>query len=353
MNSALLNLGLSPFFTQQLVSDEIEHAELARIVEVQRSHVIASNGDEQWTITLGGVWYKKPPEDRPTVGDWVLLSDIKDRIIRLLERKSVFKRIAAGNKVGVQLIAANVDTLFIVSSCNDDFNASRLERYLSLARESGAEPVVVLTKADLSDDPDSFLDQVKDLDENLSVEVVNATDTQSLKGLMSWITNGSTVALIGSSGVGKSSIVNSIAGTTLMETGSIRDQDAKGRHTTSYRSLHCLPGGGILLDVPGIRELKVAELESALDSVFDDIETLAAQCKYNDCEHISEPGCAVRSAIDSGTLEQRRLTNYRKLIEEEARNTASLAKQRSQGRQFSKSIKQHLAVKKKLGQRNK
>ncbi len=350
MNASLLNLGLSPFFTQQLLADEIEHAQFARIIEVQRSHVVASDGAGQWTITLGGAWFQEPSEARPTVGDWVLLNDSRDKVLRLLERKSVFKRIAAGNKVGVQLIAANIDTLFIVTSCNEDFSESRLERYLSLAHEAGVDPVVVLTKADLSKNPDHYRDRVKALNRELPVDVVNATEAESLKGLLSWITSGSTVALVGSSGVGKSSIVNSLSGTALLETGPIREQDAKGRHTTSFRSLHCLPDGGILLDVPGMRELKVAELESSLGSVFDDIEALAAQCKFTDCGHNKEPGCAVRSAIDSGAIDQRRLYNYRKLILEEARNTASLAKQRSQDRQFSKTIKQHLTLKKDFGQ---
>lgn len=353
MTATLAKLGLSPFFTQQLVADEIGNAKLARIIEVQRSHVVASDGTDQWSITLGGAWFQKPSEARPTVGDWVLLNDCGNKISRLLERKSVFKRIAAGDKVGVQLIAANIDTLFIVTSCNEDFSESRLERYLSLAQEARVDPVVILTKADLSTNPNHYRDRVRVFNRELPVHVVNATDAESLKGLLLWLTSGSTVALVGSSGVGKSSIVNSLSGATLMETGSIREQDAKGRHTTSFRSLHCLPGGGILLDVPGMREIKVAEVESYLGAVFEDIEVIAAQCKYSNCGHNKEPGCAVRSAIDSGALDQRRLYNYRKLILEEAKNTTSLAKQRGQGRKFSKTTKQHIARKKDLGQGSK
>ena len=353
MNTSLLNLGLSPFFTQQLTAKEVEVAQLARIIEVQRSHVIASDGTNQWAITLGGAWYRDPPEKRPTVGDWVLLNDLRDKIIRLLERKSVFKRITAGGKGEIQLMASNVDTLFILTSCNEEFSESRLERYLSLALESGVDPVVVLTKADLTEDSDDYRDRVKNLQGDIPVETVNATDTKSLDGLLSWLANGSTIALVGSSGVGKSSIVNSLSGTTLTETGSIREQDAKGRHTTSFRSLHCLPGGGILLDVPGIRELKVAQIESSFGTVFEDIEVLASQCKFTDCAHRKEPGCAVRNAISDGTIDQRRLNNYQKLIQEELRNTASLAEQRIQSRQFSKTIKQHISLKKDLGKRAK
>jgi ribosome biogenesis GTPase len=349
MNAELIDLGLTPFFSQQLTAEEIEAGECARITEVQRSHVVASDGVDEWTMTLGGAWYQLPAEQRPTVGDWVLLDEPREKIIRLLARKSVFQRVAAGTKVEVQLIAANVDTLFIVTSCNEEFEESRLERYLALAIEAGVDPVVILTKSDLADDPESFIDRVRSVSTDLPVEMVNALDSGTLSGALDWVNRGSTIALVGSSGVGKSTLVNSLSQSELVETGSIRDQDAKGRHTTSYRSLHRLSGGGLLLDVPGMRELKVAELETALGEVFADIESLAAQCRFGDCNHDAEPGCAVRLAIDAGDLDPRRLGNYRKLAREESRNTASIAEQRNRDRQFGKSIKEHLDLKRKRG----
>ena len=347
MNAELADLGLTPFFTQQLTPEEIEHGQLARIVTVQRSHVIASDGVDEWTITLGGAWYQRPSEERPTVGDWVLLDAPHEKILRLLDRKSVFQRVAAGSKVDVQLIAANVDTLFIVSSCNDDFNESRLERYLALAHDAGVDPVIVLTKADLVDDVESYRDRVCAIDAALPVEIVNALDADTLRGATSWVTKGSTVALVGSSGVGKSTLVNSLSGTQVMETAAIREQDAKGRHTTSYRALHQLPGGGLLLDVPGMRELKVAQLDTSLAEIFADVDSLAKRCRFRDCEHNDEPGCAVRQAIESGKLDERRLSNYQKLVREEARNSASLAERHHQDRQLGKHIKQHLEMKRR------
>ncbi len=349
MNEELVSLGLSPFFTRQLTLEDMEHGRLARITEVQRSLVFASDGVDDRTITLGGAWYRLPPEQRPTVGDWVLLDASCEKILRLLERKSVFKRVAAGTKVDVQLIAANVDTLFIVSSCNEEFKESRLERYLALALEAGVDPVVVLTKADLAEDAEVYRARTQVLKPGLPVEVVNARDADSLRPLMAWVNAGSTVALVGSSGVGKSTIVNTLSGSHRMRTGPIREQDAKGRHTTSYRALHRLPGGGLLLDVPGMRELKVVQLETSLVEVFEDVETFASRCKFADCTHEREPGCAVLQAITDGILDERRLRNYQKLVREESRHTVSLAEQRRLDRTLSKTVREVTKLKRRLG----
>jgi ribosome biogenesis GTPase len=345
MNENLTNLGLSPFFTQQLSMDELDF--LVRVIEVQRSHIVVSDGTDEWKIALGGVWFKLAREHRPTVGDWVLLDESRDRILRLLERKSVFKRVAAGNKVDMQLLAANVDTLFIVTSCNEEFNESRLERYLALAIEAGVDPVVILTKADLTEDVETYRERVKSISPDISVDSINATDPSTFKTLKAWVTPGSTVALVGSSGVGKSTILNSLSETQRAETGAIREQDSRGRHTTSFRSLHRLAGGGILLDVPGIRELKVAQLDTSLDDLFEDIDGLTKQCKFSDCSHQKEPGCAVLEAISNNTLDQRRFDNFQKLVEVEQKKSASLVDKKVKNRKFTRTIKQHLALKKK------
>ncbi|MEQ8207469.1 MAG: ribosome small subunit-dependent GTPase A [Woeseia sp.] len=347
MNPELADLGLAPFFTQQLNEQELARGALARITEVQRSGVVAHDGRAERSYTLGGAWFNLPAEERPTVGDWVVLNDVHDKIERLLERKSVFKRVAVGSKIDVQLIAANIDTLFVVTSCNDDFNESRLERYLAIAAEAGVEPVLVLTKADLVEDADSYRDRVRAIGAHLPVEIVNSHDTESLQGVLAWVGKGMTVALVGSSGVGKSTIVNSLAGQAVLDTGAIREHDAKGRHTTSYRSLHRLPGGGLLLDVPGMRELKVAQLDDALSAVFADVATLADNCRFRDCEHNDEPGCAVRIAIEAGALDERRLRNYRKLLREEARHTTSLADQRHRDKKFARVVQQSVELKRK------
>lgn len=348
MEKRLIDLGLTIFFTQQLNSDEIEAKKIARVSEVRRNRVVVTDGTAELVISLGNNWFKYSAEHRPTVGDWVILDDSREKIVRLLERKTVFRRGVPGTKAGIQLIAANIDTLFIVSSCNDEFNESRLERYLALAVEAGVDPVIVLTKSDLTPVFVNYLDRAKKIKPDLPVESVNALDPSTLQKLRAWINIGSTIALVGSSGVGKSTLVNSLAGAKLADTGSIREDDARGRHTTTHRALHLLSGGGLLLDVPGMRELKVANLDKSLDKVFDDIESLSMQCKFGNCSHSDEPRCAVRDAIDKGQISQRRLSNYQKLAREDLRNTSTLAEQRHQNRQRAKKAKLDFNERRKL-----
>jgi len=349
MNESLARLGLAACFTRQLSPDELESGLVARVVEVQRSGITLSDGLEELTVAIGGRWTALPPEARPTVGDWVVLDERREQVLRLLERKSVFKRVAAGTKLETQLIAANVDTLFIVTSCNEEFSESRLERYLALAYESGVDPVVVLTKADLVDDALPYRDRVAGLRPGLPVETVNALDPAMLAPLLEWVAPGSTVSLVGSSGVGKSTLLNSLAGSSLAATRDVRAGDARGRHTTTSRSLHLLPNGGILLDVPGMRELKVADAADALGEVFADIESLTEGCRFRDCRHEREPGCRVQEAVEAGSLDRRRLDNYHKLLREEAHYSTGLAEQRRQDRRFGKVIRQHLDLKREVG----
>lgn len=350
MTPALLELGLSPFFTRQLSAEELANCHPARITEVQRSGVTASDGDAQWQLPLGGAWFKRPAEQRPTVGDWVLLDAGHQKLLRLLERKSVFTRPVAGNRSELQLIAANVDTLFVVTSCNEEFSESRLERYLALALEAGVEPVVVLSKADLCADADAYRQRAQNVSSSVPMELVNAQDPASLQRLGGWVSSGTTVALVGSSGVGKSTIVNSLARAALADTGAIREQDAKGRHTTTFRALHRLRGGGLLLDVPGIRELKIAEMDESLADLFADVEALTRLCKFSNCGHGSEPGCAVRLAISEGRLDPRRLSNYQKLLREDAHNSNSIAERRRYNKKFSKSVQAHIQMKRNRGE---
>ncbi len=341
MNAELLELGLSPFFTQQLSFDEIEHGQLARVFQVQRSLLIVGNGSTTWSVSPGGNWFQMPAEERATVGDWLVLDSHGEKILRLLDRKSVFKRVAAGTKIDVQLMAANIDILFVVSSCNEDFNESRLERYLALAREAGVDPVIILTKADLTREAQEFRERAETVGGGSPVELVNALAPSSLASVKKWISKGTTIALAGSSGVGKSTLVNSLAGQILASTGNIREQDAKGRHTTTYRELFVLPAGGLLIDLPGIRELRLGEVGTGVNEVFDDIDVLARQCRFADCQHHDEPGCAVQLAIQAGTLDERRLKNYEKLAREDARHSATLAEQRQKDKAFGKMVKEH------------
>jgi ribosome biogenesis GTPase len=345
MNALLQNFGLVPFFAQQVSLEEAEQGRVGRVTELQRSLIKVSDGSVEHSVPLTASRHKAAIEDRPTIGDWVVLDERCSKVERVLERKSLFRRVAAGEKAEIQLIAANVDILFVVTSCNEEFKESRLERYLALAVEAGVLPVVVLTKTDLSHDPDSFVMRARNVQRGLAVESVNALDRSTFDGVTGWIERGSTIALVGSSGVGKSTLLNTLAGADVAATGKIREDDKKGRHTTSHRALYQLPGGGLVIDVPGIRELKVAEVDSALATVFDDIDALAARCRFADCHHQTEPGCAVRSAVENGDIEERRLNNYLKLLRENARNTASLAERRSQDRAFARHVRQVMAAK--------
>ncbi len=337
---SLNDLGWSGFFQAQLSLEELETCHPGRVFAVQRTGLTLQLAGAELAAPLGGRWFQLPVEERPTIGDWVLVDAAKQSIHRLLERKSLLKRMSVSRPGDLQLIAANVDTMFLVSSCNEEFNLSRMERYLTLALDAGVQGVVVLTKADLTDESESFVEQTRTLRRDLVIELVNALDNDSLDGLRAWCQPGHTISLLGSSGVGKSTLINSLAGDLGLLTGGIRDDDSKGRHTTTHRSLHLIPGGALLLDSPGMRELAIADVESGVLSLFDDIEALARECKFGDCAHESEPGCRIRVALEDGSLDERRMENYLKLKREEIHNTETVAQRHARSRQFSKRVKQ-------------
>jgi ribosome biogenesis GTPase len=347
MSERLRSLGLVPFFIQQLTDASVFEERLGRVTSVQRSRstVICESGER--VVELSPALRLSAAIDRPVVGDWIVLDESLSRIERVLERKSLFKRLAAGSNNEIQPIAANIDILFIVTSCNEEFKESRLERYLALCAEAGATPVIVLTKADLVADPSIFLDRARIVQAGVPIETANALDPATLDGVRAWIDSTSTAALVGSSGVGKTTLLNTLAGHSLAATSEIRAQDKKGRHTTTHRELHILHSGGLLIDVPGMRELRVAELNQSIGAVFEDIQLLATQCRFADCRHEAEPACAVLRAIQENEIDARRLANYRKLMRENALATATLADKRSQGRAFAKMVKQGKRIKQK------
>jgi ribosome biogenesis GTPase len=323
--SCLDDLGWSPFQEQLLSQSPQADLSPARVLDVHRSRV---------HVLAPGIDASLPPpghlENGPiTVGDWVLLDRSQQKIVGLLERNTLFRRKAPGTSRDIQLIAANVDTLFIVSSCNLDFNEARLERYLAIGREAGVMSIVVLTKADLCEDTSEYVKRAARLSSGLLVETVNAHSRASLGCLDAWLGKGQTIALLGSSGVGKSTLSNTLRGTDDLATKAVRSDDDKGRHTTTSRKMHQLPSGAWIVDTPGMRELQLTDVQAGLDDVFAEITMLAKECRFADCRHVAEPSCAVQAAISSGEVDAGRFARWQKLVREEAHNRESIAERRA------------------------
>ncbi|HET7220551.1 MAG TPA: ribosome small subunit-dependent GTPase A [Vicinamibacterales bacterium] len=289
--------------------------------------------------------------DFPAVGDWVAVEPPlvggDARIHSVLPRSSRFSRRAAGDPTEEQIVAANIDTVFLVSGLDGDFNPRRIERYLVVAWESGATPVIVLNKADLVDTPDAIADEVRSSNPGVDVHAVSCRDPRSLEPLREYLGVGKTGALLGSSGVGKSSIVNQLIGQELMRTRDVRTADSRGRHTSTARQLVLLPGHGVLIDTPGMRELQLWDTGESLAGTFAEIEARAADCRFRDCQHRSEPGCAVRAAVAAGEIAAERVESYYKLAAEQAhqdrqKDERAILEEKRRGRIGAKSLRKVL-----------
>ena len=303
----------------------------ARVTEQHRSgYVVAEAPGGGYSPESLPEWQraKWPPEQRPAVGDWVLVEGegASARIVALLPRFSAIKRGAAGEHYRQQLVAANIDTAFVVCGLDADFNPRRIERYLLLLSGSGVQPVVVLTKADKDGaDVEAAMESLSALRaQGLPLVALNAKDRASVAALEPWLGEGRSVVLVGSSGAGKSTLANTLLGIEKMKTGAVRAGDDRGRHTTTHRALLALPSGACLIDTPGMRELKPTGEEDVAES-FADIEAIALHCRFRDCSHQREPGCAVRAAVERGELDAGRVANFLKLRDEVAAASGQLA----------------------------
>lgn len=323
----------------------------ARVI-AQHSHsyqIITPEGEVTATVSGKYEFQAEQRSDFPAVGDWVATEPMpgerRSIIHALIPRRSAMIRRAAGGVMEDQVVGANMDYLFITSALNEDFNVRRIERYMIAAWESGAAPVVLLTKADLCEDPLSYASQVESVAPGVPVHFVSALHDQGKDQIASYLRPGVTIAVTGSSGVGKSTLLNWLAGDKRQLTSGIRESDARGRHTTTHRELFLLPGGALMLDTPGMRELQLWDAQEGWEQAFSDIEELSAHCRYRDCRHEGDPGCAVSAAIAEGTLDPRRLANYRKTQRELAhlarkeRATAGKLAKRAVGKPSVKSRK--------------
>lgn len=340
---SLHQLGWRATLAHALTLADFETAYPARVVAVHRDGltVLSSRGLTHAVVPhrlheqLGAV----------AVGDWVMLAHEAERVTTRIERQSLLARIGAGEGHRQQPIAANVDTLFVVTSCNDDFNPSRLERYLAMAMQAGVEPVVLLTKADLCGEVASFVQRAAAAMRGATVLALNALDRTSLALLSPWLAPGCTVAFVGSSGVGKSTLTNLLMGVAVQGTAGIREDDARGRHTTTAREMFPTTSGAWVIDTPGMRELRLGDATDGVAAVFDDLEALAAQCRFADCGHEGDAGCAVEQAVADGQLDPRRLANYRKLQREQAYAQQSEREKREHSRQFGAMAKRTMREK--------
>jgi ribosome biogenesis GTPase len=336
-------------------SARADHVPARVAVEFNHMYRVYVDGAEVEAVVSGRL--KHHAESRgelPAVGDWVVArkrpEEDRASIVHVLPRRSRFSRKVAGSVTDEQVVAANVDVVFLVMSLDHDFSPRRLERYILLARESGAAPVVLLTKPDLSDDVPARVAEVAVVAGGLPVHILNPRTGEGAETLRAYVGRGRTCGLLGSSGVGKSTIVNRLVGADVQKTRAVREADSKGRHTTTHRELVPVPGGGLLLDTPGMRELQLWAGGDAVDASFDDVERHASGCHFGDCRHRDEPRCAVKAAVTAGVLSAERLESYLKLQDE----LAHLARQQDQraqleekrrGRIGSKALRQSLRAK--------
>jgi len=321
----LEELGWQLFFAENFAPYAREGYSVGRVfLQHNRIYLLRTAEGEVWGEVTGRMRYEaRGRENLPAVGDWVVIRELKEEgkatIHDILPRKSKFSRKVAGSRTEEQVVAANIDTLFLVTGLDNDFNLRRIERYLIMAWESGARPVIILNKADVCGEiAPQHAREVKGIASDVPVLLMSAKCDEGWQSLLPFVGPGQTVSLIGSSGVGKSTIVNRLLGSEAQRTQAVRGGDDRGKHTTTHRELIMLPSGGLIIDTPGMRELQLLVSDKGIRDAFEDIENLIERCRFGDCRHADEPGCAIKEALTGGTLDPERFRNYEKMGQEMA-----------------------------------
>jgi ribosome biogenesis GTPase len=353
----LQELGWIPCFEKSF--EEIKRPDLipARIAQEHKElYVILTEAGEMRAEISGKYRHEAQSlADFPAVGDWVAVTirpgENRADIQALLPRKSSFSRkavMAGGPKYGPgktdqQILAANIDTVFLVSGLDGDYNTRRIERYVATAWDSGADPVIILNKADICENVGECVEEVEQVAIGVPVHPMSAADGLGWDVFQEYLTPGKTGAFLGSSGVGKSTIINGLLGEERLKTSAVREYDNRGRHTTTFRELIVLPEGGVVIDTPGMREIQMWDNEEGLSRAFGDVEEIAAQCRFNDCQHVNEPGCTIRQALDDGTLDADRYRSYLKMLKElkHLARKKNIAARRRENRAWDKKVRQH------------
>ena len=347
MQNSLENIGFDKWFLEKVAPENLERFEVARVLAVHKDSYSVSNGEVDALAELVGkiIFSASSPLDYPAVGDWVLASFYDENtfsiIHEVLSRKSLLKRKTPGKKVEFQLIAANIDVAFIVQSLNENFNLRRLERYLVMVNESNIQPIVLLSKSDLLSN-EEIADRIQEIQEIMpQLQVIpfsneNESGLDSVKGIMK---PGLTYCLLGSSGVGKTTLLNNLIGESIYKTKTVSRKESKGKHATTHRHLIRLDFGAMVVDTPGMRELGNFSIETGLDETFSEIRALSEKCHFNDCTHVGEKGCAVLDAVEKGQLSTDRYQNYIKMTKESTYNEMSYLEKRKKDKQFGKLCK--------------
>jgi len=348
MMSDLKNIGFSDWFKNRADDEKIAAHDVARVVSVHKdSYTVTKGGEEIFAELSGNLLYStESASDLPTTGDWVYTDFFDDDthaiIYGIFPRKTLLKRKTAGKLVDFQLIAANIDFAFIIQSLNDNFNLRRLERYLVMVNESGIKPVILLSKCDLipNEEINDIKKKILDVAPNTTMIAFSNLDRENIDSIIGLLMSESSYCLLGSSGVGKTTLLNSIIGNDKFETQPVSKIQSKGRHTTTSRQLVRLKNGAMIIDTPGMRELGSMSVDDGLDETFSEILEISQNCKFTNCSHTNEKGCAILAAIEAGDLSEQRYQNYLKMKKESDFNQMSYLEKRKKDKSFGKLVKE-------------